>query len=254
MSAPAPCPCARAERVGSGDVPADTCAIIVAGGSGERFGDPRGKQFVELCGLPLMSWSIMAFDRAPSVARIVVVCAPERSSQVEKDVLSQLTLAKPVVLAPSGVTRQDSVRSGLGVVPRELEFVAVHDAARPLVETEQIEACVAAVRADASLAGAILAIRSIDTLKLVEGTTIIATPDRSFYWAAQTPQVFRTTRLAAAHRAAVRDEYQGTDDASLVERLGGRVRVVESTRDNIKVTMPEDLAIAEATLGQRLLT
>ena len=253
MGAPVSCPSVCAERVGSQEVPADTCAVIVAGGSGERFGDPRGKQFVELCGLPLMCWSVMAFDRAPSVARIVVVCAPERAAEVEKDVLSRMTLTKPVVLAPSGATRQDSVRSGLEAVPRELELVAVHDAARPLIEVEQIEAACAAVRADRTLAGAILATRSVDTLKLVEGTTIIATPDRSFYWAAQTPQVFRTAKLVAAHRSAVRDEYQGTDDASLMERLGGRVRVVESTRDNIKVTLPEDLALAEATLERRLI-
>ena len=252
MGAPATCPCACAERAGKKAVPADTCAVIVAGGSGERFGDPRGKQFVELCGLPLMCWSIMAFDRAASVARIVVVCAPDRADEVEGDVLSRLSLAKPVVLAASGATRQDSVRSGLEKAPRDLDFVAVHDAARPLVETEQIEACIAAVREDRALAGAILAARSIDTLKLVEGETIIATPDRSFYWAAQTPQVFRTPRLVAAHRSAVRDGYQGTDDASLVERLGGRVRVVESTRDNIKITLPEDLAIAEATLMTRV--
>ena len=253
MGAPVSCPSVCAERVGSQEVPADTCAVIVAGGSGERFGDPRGKQFVELCGLPLMCWSVMAFDRAPSVARIVVVCAPERAAEVEKDVLSRMTLTKPVVLAPSGATRQDSVRSGLEAVPRELELVAVHDAVRPLIEVEQIEAACAAVRADRVLAGAILATRSVDTLKLVEGTTIIATPDRSFYWAAQTPQVFRTAKLVAAHRSAVRDEYQGTDDASLVERLGGRVRVVESTRDNIKVTLPEDLALAEAALERRLI-
>ena len=254
MGRPAPSACARPARVGASEAPADTCAVIVAGGSGERFGDPRGKQFVSLCGLPLMAWSIMAFDRAPSVARIVVVCAPDRADQVEKDVLSQLTLAKPVALAPAGASRQDSVRSGLEAVPRELELVAVHDAARPLVEVSQIEEAIAAVRGDATLAGAILALPSIDTLKLVEGDTIVATPDRSFYWAAQTPQVFRTARLLAAHRSAERDEYQGTDDASLVERLGGRVRVVESTRDNIKVTLPEDLAIAEATLERRLLT
>ena len=253
MGAPAACPCTRAELVGSQAPEADAAAVIVAGGSGERFGDPRGKQFVELCGLPLMCWSIMAFDRVPSIARIVVVCAPDRAAEVEKDVLARLSLTKPVVLAPSGETRQDSVRSGLEAVPRELALVAVHDAARPLVETEQIEACLAAVRADGALAGAILAARSIDTLKLVEGDTIIATPDRSFYWAAQTPQVFRAARLVAAHRSAVRDGYQGTDDASLVERLGGRVRVVESTRDNIKITLPEDLAIAEATLERRLL-
>lgn len=256
MGAPAstPCPCACAERVGEAASGADTCAIIVAGGSGERFGDPRGKQFVDLCGLPLMCWSIMAFDRAPSVGAIVVVCAPDRVAQVEKDVLSQLSLAKPVTLAPSGATRQDSVCSGLDATPRDLPLVAVHDAARPLVEVEQVEACIATVRVDEALAGAILASRCTDTLKLVEGEKIVATPDRSFYWAAQTPQVFRRRVLLAAHKAAAHEGYQGTDDASLVERLGGRVRVVESTRDNIKITLPEDLALAETTLQRRLLT
>lgn len=251
--APTPCPCACAERVGAAEPSADTCAVIVAGGTGERFGDPRGKQFVDLCGLPLMCWSLVAFDRAPSVARIVVVCAPERAAEVERDVLSRVALSKPVALAPSGATRQASVLSGLAAVPRELELVAVHDAARPLVEPEQIERVLAVVRGDAQLAGAILATRTVDTLKLVEGTTIVATPDRSFYWAAQTPQCFRRRVLLAAHKAAARDDYQGTDDASLVERFGGRVRVVEGPRDNIKVTVPEDLAIAEAALGRRLL-
>ncbi|HIZ18255.1 MAG TPA: 2-C-methyl-D-erythritol 4-phosphate cytidylyltransferase, partial [Candidatus Olsenella stercoravium] len=213
MGAPAstPCPCACAERVGEAASGADTCAIIVAGGSGERFGDPRGKQFVDLCGLPLMCWSIMAFDRAPSVGAIVVVCAPDRVAQVEKDVLSQLSLAKPVTLAPSGATRQDSVCSGLDATPRDLPLVAVHDAARPLIEVEQVEACIATVRMDEALAGAILASRCTDTLKLVEGEKIVATPDRSFYWAAQTPQVFRRRVLLAAHKAAAHEGYQGTD-------------------------------------------
>lgn len=252
-SASAPCACPCPERVGARGCEPDTCAIVVAGGSGERFGDPRGKQFVELCGLPLMCWSLVAHDRAPSVARTVVVCAPERVAEVERDVLSRVALSKPVTLAASGATRQESVFSGLGAVPRELDLVAVHDAARPLVETEAIERALAVVREDAALAGAILAVRSVDTLKLVEGTTIVATPDRSFYWAAQTPQVFRRRALLAAHKAALRDEYEGTDDASLVERCGGRVRVVESTRDNIKVTVPEDLALAEAALERRLM-
>ncbi|WP_455137232.1 2-C-methyl-D-erythritol 4-phosphate cytidylyltransferase [Thermophilibacter sp.] len=251
--AASPCPCACAERVGAPADGPDTCAIVVAGGSGERFGDPRGKQFVDLVGLPLMCWSVAAFDRAPSVARIVVVCAPERAAEVERDVLGRLSLAKPVTLAPSGPTRQASVRSGLDATPRGLDLVAVHDAARPLVETELVERVIAAVRADETLGGAILATRCTDTLKLVEGTQIVATPDRSFYWAAQTPQVFRRRVLLAAHKAAEHEEYQGTDDASLVERVGGRVRVVESTRDNLKVTVPEDLAIAEATLERRLL-
>lgn len=252
-AATTPCAQAAAERLGSAGGGADTCAIIVAGGRGERFGDPRGKQFVELCGLPLLCWSLMAFDRAPSVDRIVVACAPDRFSEVERDVLSRVALSKPVTLAPSGATRQASVLSGLSATPRELPLVAVHDAARPLVEPEQIERVAAAVRSDDQVAGAILAARAVDTLKLVEGSTIVATPDRSFYWAAQTPQVFRRRILLAAHKAAARDEYEGTDDASLVERMGGKVQVVEGSRDNIKVTVPEDLDVAEVTLGRRLL-
>lgn len=252
MGSPTPCACPRRAPLGTAPDESDTCALIVAGGSGERFGDPRGKQFVELCGLPLMCWSLAAFDRAPSVARHVLVCAPDKVAQVERDVLARLSLRKPVTFAPSGTTRQESVYSGLQAVPRELELVAVHDAARPLVETEMVERVISVVRSDPSLAGAILATRSTDTLKLVEGDTIVATPDRSFYWAAQTPQVFRTRALLAAHKAALWDEFQGTDDSSLVERRGGRVRCVESSHDNIKVTLPEDLAIAEATLTRRL--
>ena len=250
---PERCACACAERVGGVASGADTCAIIVAGGSGERFGDPRGKQFVDLAGMPLMCWSVAALDRCASVARLVIVCAPDKVALVEKDVLARLSLAKPVTLAPGGATRQESVFSGLAAAPSDLEFVAVHDAARPLVEPELVERAIAAVRADESLAGAILATRCTDTLKLVEGEKILATPDRSFYWAAQTPQVFRRRALLAAHKAAAREDYLGTDDASLVERMGGRVRVVESTRDNLKVTLPEDLALAEATLERRLL-
>ena len=129
MGAPVPAPCPCAARSGVAGPGADTCAVIVAGGSGERFGDPRGKQFVDLCGLPLMSWSIMAFDRAPSVGRIVVVCSPDHADQVEGDVLAPLSLAKPVTLAPSGDTRQASVRSGLDAAAPDLPLVAVHDAA-----------------------------------------------------------------------------------------------------------------------------
>ncbi len=248
-----PLACVEEMRVGEVSPHSDTVAIIVAGGVGERFGDPRGKQFVDLCGLPLMSWAILAFDRAPSVASIVLVCAPDRRAEVGSDVLSKLTLRCPVTIASAGDTRQASVMSGLEAMPRGYELVAVHDAARPLIEVDDIERACVAVRADASLAGAVCAARSIDTLKLVEGDTIVATPDRSLYWAAQTPQVFRTRALVSAYRAALHEDYQGTDDSSLVERHGGRVRVVETSRDNIKVTIPEDLAVVEATLEQRLV-
>lgn len=142
---------------------------------------------------------------------------------------------------------------GLAAMPGGFDLVAVHDAVRPLIEVDDIERACTTVRADASIAGAICAARSIDTLKLVEGDTVVATPNRSLYWAAQTPQVFRTRAIVSAYRAAAGEGYQGTDDSSLVEHCGGRVRVVETSRDNIKVTVPEDLAVVEAALERRLV-
>lgn len=247
------CACAERLRLGAEGEAPDTCAVIVAGGSGARFGDPRGKQFVELCGLPILAWSILALDRTPSVGHIVVVCPHGKLDAVRQDVLAKISLRSEVTLALGGATRQDSVFAGLVTVPPTLEFVAIHDGARPLVDPDAIERCIAAVRADEQLAGAILASRETDTLKLTDATgKILATPDRSNYWCAQTPQVFRLRQVMAAHKAAVWDDFAGTDDASLVEHHGGRVRVVESSRDNMKITVPEDLAIAEAILARRL--
>jgi 2-C-methyl-D-erythritol 4-phosphate cytidylyltransferase len=138
-------------------------------------------------------------------------------------------------------------------MPPDFDLVAIHDGARPLVEPAAIERCIEAVRADETLVGAILASRETDTLKLVDAEgKILATPDRTNYWCAQTPQVFRARQIVAAHKSAVWDDFVGTDDASLVEHRGGKVRVVEASRDNIKITVPEDLALAEATLARRL--
>ena len=247
------CACAERAQLGCEDTGPDTCAVIVAGGSGERFGDPRGKQFVDLCGLPILAWSILALDRVPSVGHIVVVCPQGGIARVREDVLAKLTLRLEVTLVPGGATRQDSVFSGLVAAPPTFDLVAIHDGARPLVDPDDIERCIAAVRADEKLAGAILASRETDTLKLCDASGVImATPDRSNYWCAQTPQVFRMKQVMAAHKAAVWDDYAATDDAALVEHHGGRVRVVESSRDNIKITVPEDLALAEATLSRRL--
>lgn len=246
------CPEVRQQKVGTDGQPADTCAIIAAGGVGERFGYAKGKQYVELCGLPLVSWPVLAFDRAPSVGHIVIVCPVGRVAETRDIITGTLSLDKPVTFAEAGETRQDSVMNGLLAVPEGYQLVAIHDGARPLITVDAIERCLAAVRDDAELDGAICASRCIDTLKLVEGGDIVATPDRSFYWCAQTPQCFRVQTILAAHRSAARDAHVGTDDASLVERLGGRVRCVESPRDNIKVTLPEDLAVAEASMRQRL--
>ncbi len=232
----------------------DSAAIIVAGGTGERFGHPGGKHLAPLCGLPLLAWSLLAFDRARSVRQLVVVCAEQARAAIEDEVLSQLSLTHEVAFAEGGATRQASVRSGLAELDGACELVAVHDAARPLIDEDLVEDVFSHLRSIPEAAGVACAARVVDTLKLVEGPTIISTPDRSFYWAVQTPQTFRVPALIAAHDDALLEGYEGTDDASLIERVGGRVDVHETPRSNIKVTYPEDLAIAEAILAGRLIS
>ena len=227
----------------------DTCAIIVAGGRGLRFGGPRSKQFVDLCGLPLISWSILAFDEAPSISCIVIVCAPQRMDEVRAQTVDILTLHKPVYFASAGATRQESCYSGLLRSPQSAQYVAIHDAARPLVTPEGIEDTIARVRAGAD--GALLAHPATDTLKIVEQGTVVQTPDRSCYWYAQTPQTFGREAILDAHRQARVHALVATDDASLMEHFGAVVEVVASPAANIKVTVPEDLILAEAVLLDR---
>lgn len=229
----------------------DTCAVVAAGGLGLRFGDARGKQYVELCGLPVLDWSLAALDAAPSVGHIVVVC-PQGRVEETRDVVALISPAAPVSFVEGGATRQESCLAGIRAVPVGYPLVAIHDGARPLVRPDAVEAVIARVRSDASLAGAVYAHPSTDTLKVVEGDIVCSTPERSRYWAVQTPQVFRVPDVLEAHLAAAREGFVGTDDASLVEHAGGRVAVVESPADNMKVTVPEDRLPVEAILASRV--
>ena len=246
LTAPAPA------AVQGQDKAPDTSAIIVAGGLGERFGDPHGKQFVQLAGLPLSAWAVLAFAEAPSVAEIVVVCSPSRRQEMSEQVIAPLKLSKPVRFADSGEVRQRSCISGLRASDPALDYVAIHDAARPLIRVETIEGALALIRSDEDLDGVVVAQPAVDTLKLCEGDEISATPDRSRYWYAQTPQIFRRSTALSAHESAERDAVVATDDASLVERLGGRVRCYSSAWGNFKVTYHDDLILAEAVLQDRM--
>ncbi len=228
------------------------CAVIVAGGSGQRFGNPGGKQLIDAAGKPLMSWSLLAFDRAPSVGHIVVVCPAERTDEVRRVAVEPFGLSTPVSFAPAGETRQDSTRSGLEAVPSACAFVAIHDGARPLITPELIEHAMAVLRDTDGADGVVCGQPAVDTLKLVDEDAVIqGTPPRSSYWTVQTPQIFTVEALRRAEEAARAEGFVGTDDASLVERAGGRVLCVESPRDNLKVTLPEDLPLVEFLLGQR---
>ena len=229
-----------------------TAAVILAGGSGDRFGRDGGKQLLELFGKPILTWSAEAFDAVADVGLIVIAAPEERMDEYCRKAVDAFPFVTPVVMVPSGTLRQESSFAGLNVVPDEYEFVAVHDGARPLVTPELINHAIAAVRGSVDADGAVVGFPAIDTLKIVSGDSIIGTPDRSAFWTAQTPQVFRTKVLRDAHRQALAEGFVGTDDSSLVERMGGKVLLVQGPRDNIKITVPEDRGPAEAGLALRV--
>lgn len=242
----------RADEVaGAAALAADVCAVIVSGGSGERFGNPGGKQLVSCAGKPLMAWSILAFDRSRSVGSIVVVGPEARLDEMRLRAVEPFDIATPVRYATAGATRQDSTRAGVAAAPAEAEFIAIHDGARPAITAETIDAAIETLRCDPTLDGVVCGQPAVDTLKVVEDGIICDTPPRSRYWTVQTPQIFRRDALERAFAVADAEGFTGTDDASLVERAGGRVRCIESPRDNMKVTLPEDLVPVEAILRAR---
>ena len=210
-------------------------ALLVAAGSGERLGAGGPKAFVVLAGRPMVEWSLDAM-RAAGIEEIVVALPPGESPPAG------------TIGAAGGSTRSASVRAALAAAPPG--DVVVHDAARPLVEPGHFRATLAALE-DADCATAAAAVT--DTVKEAGPDRLVtATLDRSRLWAIQTPQAFR--RAALERALAVGDELlaRATDDAWLVERTGGTVRVVESTPANLKVTTAHDLAIAEHLLADRL--
>ena len=225
-----------------------TAAIILAGGTGDRFGREGGKQLVEIAGKPVLTWSAESFDAVGDIGLIVIVCPEDRQDEYLKRAVDPFPFVTPVAVAPSGPTRQESAFSGLELVPEEYEFVVLHDGARPLVTPELIMHTIATVKGNIDCDGAVVGHPAIDTLKVVENGVIAGTPDRNVFWNAQTPQVFRSGIFRRAHASALSDGFVGTDDSSLIERLGGRVLMVEGPRDNLKLTVPEDYKLLEAAV------
>lgn len=225
-----------------------TAAIILAGGTGERFGQEGGKQLVEIAGKPILTWSAESFDATGDVGLIVVVCPEERCEEYLKRAIDPFPFVTPVVVAPSGASRQESAFSGLEYVPDNYEFVILHDGARPLVSPALITHTINTLKGNIDADGAVVAHPAVDTLKVVENGVIKGTPDRTVFWNAQTPQVFRTGIYRRAHASALSDGFVGTDDSSLIERLGGKVLVVEGKRDNIKLTVPEDFMLLSSAV------
>jgi 2-C-methyl-D-erythritol 4-phosphate cytidylyltransferase len=222
-------------------------AVIAAAGSGERLGTGTVKALVEVGGRPLLAWSLRAFA-ASSVGWAVIAVPQGREGEVA-DLARRAGDGIEIEVVTGGESRSESVAAAVESVATEV--AVIHDAARPLVTAELIDAVVADLLADEQRDCVVAAAPVTDTVKLVvRGSEVDRTLDRSSLWAAQTPQAFRTEALRRALRST-RLLAQATDDAMLLERLGGRVVVHTAPAENLKVTTPLDLRVAELLLAER---
>lgn len=217
----------------------DVTAIIVAAGEGKRFGS--AKQFAHLKDKPVLDWALEAFEAHMKVAEIIMVVKEDWLREKYQSRYKKLTS-----VVRGGERRQDSVMAGFSLVdPEKTSIVLIHDGVRPLVGKDLITRIIEGVNQEGV---AIPAIAVGDTIKQVKGERVIRTLDRESLFRIQTPQGFSYSILAEALKRAKEDDFYGTDEASLVERIGEEVYVVEGDTRNLKITTPEDIQIAEALL------
>lgn len=220
-----------------------TTAIIVAAGKSERMGAGTDKAFLSLGNKPVVAWSLLAFERCPEIDRIVLVVRKEQQIAA-KAVVKMFGISKLQAIVPGGNRRQESVKSGLAACDLDTRHVVIHDGARPCITSDVISEVVKLVkRVPAVTVGR----KMTDTVKRVEkGTTVAGTEDRDRLWAVQTPQAFQIKVLREAYKALGKNEV--TDDCQAVEMLGETVRIYENRNPNFKITVVEDLQIANAIL------
>lgn len=220
-----------------------TSAVIVAGGSGTRMQADIRKQYLVLGQKPVLCHTLAAFFSSPLINHIYLVVPEIDFKFCEKEVLGAIPgCLPPVHLVAGGKSRQESVYHGLSAVCDVDGIVVIHDGVRPFVTPIEIEAC---LRGAENYGACILGIPAVDTLKKVDDDGhIIQTVARQHIWRAQTPQAFQYHLIKKAHDLAISKGITGTDDASLVERLGCRVRMIPGSPCNIKITTPEDMMMA----------
>lgn len=216
-------------------------ALIVAGGMGKRMGEGKNKVFLPLSGKTVIEHTLNAFFRAGSVEEIVVVTRKEDISECEK-LFSEAK--KNVKVVEGGSTRQESVYNGLKEINDGI--VVIHDAARALIDVESIEQ---SVEIAGKYGAAAVGVTCVDTLKKVdENGFITETISRDGIYRIQTPQTFKVKDIKYAHKKALEDSFETTDDCALYEKYMGKIKIVEGKSENIKITFPEDLVFAETML------
>lgn len=222
--------------------------LIPAAGMGKRMGSNRNKLLLVLRSRPIIAWTLLAAESSQAIRWIGIISQPTDWEDL-KEILGELKLTKPVELIAGGATRQESVCNGLQALPSDVKQVLIHDGARCLATPDLFDRCALAVLTHTGL---IAAVPVKDTIKVVDENGIIqSTPDRQYLWAAQTPQGFDVNLLKQCHAEGVRQGWEVTDDAALFEKCGYKVKIVEGEETNLKVTTPQDFAIAEFIMGSR---
>ena len=223
------------------------CAIVVAGGAGRRFGGETPKQFLTLAGVPVLIHTLLKFESAPEVNRVVLVLPAEKGRWFETDILPGYRLTKLSEIVTGGKRRQDSVRHGLARVDAGREpLVVIHDGVRPFFDPRWLAEGLALLKAFPAVA---VGVSPSDTVKRVSSRRFtVATPKREGLVLIQTPQMFHTRLIQEAHEKARTAGWQVSDDTSLLERVGHPVKILPGDRWNIKITEPMDLTVGETLL------
>ena len=224
-------------------------AIIVAAGTSKRMNDGVDKLAVQLSGKPLLAWTISRFESAEIIDEIIVVTREDEIAKV-KEMAKSEGFRKVSSIVKGGAYRQQSAQNGLNAVSKDSKVVLIHDGARPLIRTSDIKQIVASAEENGA---ALLAVPSKDTVKEVQNGIVTQTLPRESVWLAQTPQGFRKELLQEAFSSADKEGYIGTDEASLVERIGKDVAIVEGHSSNIKVTVTPDIGVVQSLIkGEEL--
>ena len=223
-------------------------AIFPAAGASRRMKIGRNKNFLELVGEKILLRTLKTFSKVERINFFIIVVAENEVDEVSEFLNAEKNL-KPYKIVVGGSERQYSIANGLKFVPADSDIVLVHDAARPLVTVQTIEEVIDSAE---KFGGAIAAVPEKNTIKIIDDENFVKlTPPRSEIVSVQTPQGFRKEILFRAYAAAEEENFLGTDDASLVERIGGKIKIVWSDYSNIKITTPEDVKIAESFLREQ---
>ena len=225
-----------------------TSAVIVASGNSTRMGG-ISKQMMMLDNIPVVARTIMAFDECEYISEIIVVAKAEEF-YLYQEFQKIYKFKKLTRLVSGGATRQESVKNGFEAISKDSKFVAIHDGARCLITPKDIEKVCAAAYKNG---GATAATRAVDSIKISSGKNLFieSSANRNHIWLAQTPQIFRTDIYELALLKAKKDGLEVTDDNSLVENLGAKIKLVECGRNNLKITTPDDIPVALAILKSR---